>query len=826
LFECEIRLLMVQFKWQRLPGHRGLKGRAGHTATLVGKKIYVFGGRNGNVFHNDVWVFDTETERWQLLQMHAAVSPRAYHTATLVGDEELWIIGGSDKVTMFGDVHMLNTRTLEWKTLATTGSLAGRVIGTHAAVVHPLQPGAILVFGGYGGAESVWLKELAILHTDALEWETLNPKGSPPCARGYHTMTCVGQSVILYGGKGDHGIVSSGENLSVYNAATNAWAGVEVKGNAPVQRSNHAAALVGESLVVIHGGRNGSERLRDTSALKVSSGSPGQVRLTWHTFPQEPAAKPRGRKRAEEAAETLANNPGGRAAHSLVARGDALYVFGGSGGSGVTFDDLYVLRSFVEVTGLGDVEEAPARTPVRRSGRRFSFPVEEPEPGPGPIEGWRSTKKPRRPAAGTLDYSLDANGGDDNVPAPAPATRQVVTDLTETPPLEKDLKKVKEQVDELVSKARSEKDFLKVKEQVNELVTKSRSEVAERLSELEVQRREVASLQQTVAALTSEIRAKSVGEMDIRERNAVLEHNLEVYRQQVSTLNEKLERLTAENAGLRSGCQVLETQKSDRARERSDLVSKISSLEERLADRDRELSKTLQMLGTAETKAAEKSRLLEEAKKEKKAAVVECGEHRMKAHKMEVELRSLEQARESHEKERAALQSQLAECKTKLERVSGELAALKDSSRTLQDTVERLAKQLERENSRADALERDRDELRRANATLSSEISQITSSRESAEAAAELVRSELRTARVLLERSETENGRLQEAADNAREHFATQHATMRKYEEDAKAFRDENERLRKLVSEMEEFEHAQARTFQTHVEKIRIARQM
>jgi hypothetical protein len=42
---------------------------------------------------------------------------------------------------------------------------------------------------------------------------------------------------------------------------------------------------------------------------------------------------------------------------------------------------------------------------------------------------------------------------------------------------------------------------------------------------------------------------------------------------------------------------VLETQKSDRARERSDLVSKISSLEERLADRDKELSKTLQMLG-------------------------------------------------------------------------------------------------------------------------------------------------------------------------------------------------------------------------------------
>lgn len=779
-----------------------MKGRAGHTATLVGKKIYVFGGRNGNIFYNDVWVFDTETEQWQLLQAHASISPRAYHTATLVGDCELWIIGGSDKVIMYGDVHIFNIKTLEWKTPATKGPLADRVIATHAAVVHPLHSTAILVYGGYSGVDSVWLNGLAILHTDTLEWEILKPKGPAPCARGYHTMTCVGHNVVLYGGKSDHGIVSGDDNLSIYDSATNKWRDrLEVKGTAPLQRSNHAATLLGKNLIVFHGGRNGSERLRDTFALEVSSGYLDQVRLTWHVFPQEPVAKPRGRKRTDDAAAEAVsnNNPGGRAAHSLIAKGDALYLFGGYGGSGVTFDDLYVLRKFSEVSGLAAVDEMPL---VRKTNRRFSFPVEE--VGPGPIEGWRSTKKPRRPAAGTLDYNLDSNGWDDHV-APGIKARQV-TELSETPPLEK--------------------DFLKVKEQVNELVTKSRSDGAERLNELEVHRREVASLQQTVAALTGEIRAKSVGETDIRERNAILEHNLEIHRQQVSTLNEKLERLTAENAILKSGFQVLETQKSDRARERSDMISKLSSLEEKYVDRDRELSKTLQMLGTAETRVAEKSRLLEEAKIEKKAATAECSEHRMKAHKMEVDLRNLEQARDNHEKEKSALLNQLAESKTKLERVAGELLAVKESSRTLQETVERLAKQLERENTRADALERDRDELRRANTALSAEISQITSSRDSAEAAAELVRSELRTARVLLERSETENGRLQEAADNAREHFATQHATMRKYEEDAKALRDENERCRKLVSEMEEFAQAQARTFQNHVEKIRIARQM
>lgn len=39
-----------------------MKGRVGYIVILVGKKIYVFGGWNGNIFYNDVWVFDMEME--------------------------------------------------------------------------------------------------------------------------------------------------------------------------------------------------------------------------------------------------------------------------------------------------------------------------------------------------------------------------------------------------------------------------------------------------------------------------------------------------------------------------------------------------------------------------------------------------------------------------------------------------------------------------------------------------------------------------------------------------------------------------------------------
>jgi N-acetylneuraminic acid mutarotase len=96
-------------------GHPVLKGRAGHTTTLVGNKLFILGGRNGNLFFDDLWVFDMDLEQWNQLQQKVPFAPRAYHTATLIDDQDLWVIGGSDQSTMFDDVHVLNTTTLQVK---------------------------------------------------------------------------------------------------------------------------------------------------------------------------------------------------------------------------------------------------------------------------------------------------------------------------------------------------------------------------------------------------------------------------------------------------------------------------------------------------------------------------------------------------------------------------------------------------------------------------------------------------------------------------------------------------------------------------------------
>ncbi|CAK9224132.1 unnamed protein product [Sphagnum troendelagicum] len=763
--------------WQRLPGHRNLKGRAGHTATLVGTRIFVVGGRNGNVFFNDVWVFDTKTENWQQVQKETPLSPRAYHTTTLVRDSELWVIGGSDHNTMYGDVHMLNTDTLEWASPVTRGTDVGRLRGTHAAVVHPLHPLAILVYGGYGGVGSQWLDDLSILHTDRLEWKQVCPKGCRPSARGYHTLTTIGTYVILFGGKGEAGIVPSEKNLSLYDVATDTWSMPKVRGKAPIPRSNHSAALLGENLIVIQGGRNGTERLSDTFALQISVSSPGGAGsnlFSWHTILQGPSTpKRRGQKRAEKA--TWADNPGGRAAHTLVALERSLYLFGGYGGQGVTYDDIYVLRNFPKLTGA----------------ERLVYQVTE-DPDQEPVQGWRSTKRPRQPPADNADHLTHTF-----------CREHEKLSFSGAPPIANILqgKDLLDGVKELLAT----RTHSTLEDQSNALTAR----------ELEIHNKEIKSLQQMVELLRQEIRTKMVVEMELQANKRVLEHDIEVLQRQD-------QRAQTEIATLKAAAQA---SAAERDKERHDSLLTLQATQQRLEEKEQELKEAQQGRKKFELKMEELARSLEETRKGQLEIAQERNEIKANVQKLEKEVEKQLRIIQVHEQQEATLLQQAAEFTCSKERVLTELGAAKESTRALQETVERLAKQLERENSKVDSLEQEREELRRSNSILTAELSKVTTARNAAEADVELVRSELRTTRALLEHSEGEVSRLKEGGEQAREHIATLHTSLSKSEEDLKLQREDNNRWRSMVRDIEEFEQAQARLIQGHVEKLRCARQ-
>lgn len=187
-----------------------------------------------------------------------------------------------------------------------------------------------------------------------MEWNALNPGGTVPCARGYHSLTIAGAYAFLFGGKGDARIVKE-DCLSIYDAMKNKWIIPKVQGDAPLPRSNHAATLMDPDLIIIHGGRHGALRLSDTCILQVclsSASSISNLHLKWHVLEKTKTSVNTRRSLGKSTLNPESDSPHGRSAHGLVARDRALYLFGGYGGRGLTLNDIFILRNIPSLTGL------------------------------------------------------------------------------------------------------------------------------------------------------------------------------------------------------------------------------------------------------------------------------------------------------------------------------------------------------------------------------------------------------------------------------------------------------------------------------------------
>ncbi|OAE28811.1 hypothetical protein AXG93_3096s1250 [Marchantia polymorpha subsp. ruderalis] len=522
-------------------GHRGFKGRAGHTATLVNSKVYVLGGRNGNEFYNDFWQYDIELSKWTLLHKHTPFEPRAYHTATLMSGNQIWVIGGSDHSIMYGDVHVFNTETLEWSSPETRGHLAGKLRGTHAALPHPVHPKAILVYGGYGGDQ--WLGDMSILRTDSLVWEELKCKdGLAPSGRGYHTFTAFGDHIVLFGGKGE----------------VNVWTTPRVKGVPPLPRSNHAAALVDDNAIVIHGGRNGGQRLDDICLLKIlCPPQPGCVdSFEWEVIGQDKEKVPKKSK------ATKALGPGGRSAHTIVAKDESLYLIGGYGGGG-------------------------SRPRVNKKAARRSL---DSVPDSPEDEGWRRTKQPRRAshpiANGAHSVPIHILESDDISTPDTSCDRPGVTGVA----LE-DYHRQKRTVNVARPHVQSNvgADQMARAEALGNLQGRTEAITAH---ENELHRKELASMQQVVDSLRAELHGKNLLESELRSGKAALEQNILLLRKQIEEGNRTIMEQQSKMEKLKSDAQDLVFQLDDKKKEVFEVTHKLKISELKVDD----LSRSLQQM--------------------------------------------------------------------------------------------------------------------------------------------------------------------------------------------------------------------------------------
>ncbi|XP_006776419.1 PREDICTED: kelch domain-containing protein 3 [Myotis davidii] len=181
--------------------------RDGHSACVLGKTMYIFGGYEqlADCFSNDIHKLDASTMTWTLICTKGNPARwRDFHSATMLGSR-MYVFGG--RADRFGPFHSNNeiycnrirvfdTRTETWLDCPTTPVLPeGR--RSHSAFGYN---GELYIFGGYNARLNRHFHDLWKFNPVSFTWKKIEPKGKGPCPRRRQCCCIVGDKIVLFGG--------------------------------------------------------------------------------------------------------------------------------------------------------------------------------------------------------------------------------------------------------------------------------------------------------------------------------------------------------------------------------------------------------------------------------------------------------------------------------------------------------------------------------------------------------------------------------------------------------------------------------------------------
>ncbi|PKY43656.1 galactose oxidase [Rhizophagus irregularis] len=208
----------------------------GHTATLIGDKIYFIGGYNFSISpkESDVFYYDGNKLAW--VEVNNQVSGQ----------------GGDLSI-----VYQLDTKTNKITTPVILGDFPNRDNLIFMSSVS--YKGIIYLFGGVKTDEAgtnIFYDNHYIFDTINLNWKEGGLTNVPP-PRYKHTATLVDEIIYYIGGiQMNNAYTTSYASMSIifrYNTISNTWSSKVATGNTPGLRAGHSAVLV-EGKICIFGG--------------------------------------------------------------------------------------------------------------------------------------------------------------------------------------------------------------------------------------------------------------------------------------------------------------------------------------------------------------------------------------------------------------------------------------------------------------------------------------------------------------------------------------------------------------------------------------------
>eukprot|EP00301_Raphidiophrys_heterophryoidea_P014582 c23007_g1_i1.p1 GENE.c23007_g1_i1~~c23007_g1_i1.p1 ORF type:complete len:330 (+),score=69.21 c23007_g1_i1:50-1039(+) len=257
--------------------------RVAHAQVVCGSRLWVFGGRQGVLMHedplNDVWhcslAGDSDEVEWTQAETKNAPSARSFHQMVAVGSK-LYVFGGCGKTGRFNDFHALDTTTLEWTALPASPDIKERGGASAASVGN-----SIVILGGFCGHE---LGDIHVFDVATSTWRSVTQSQLTPPRSVAGTCTLWGKACIFGGevapsSKGHQGAGNFLNQLVLFDPTTDAVQEVPSSesttrpSTTPVARGWFGMAEIDSQSAVVFGGLTGDDetpcRLSDLLLLTL-----------------------------------------------------------------------------------------------------------------------------------------------------------------------------------------------------------------------------------------------------------------------------------------------------------------------------------------------------------------------------------------------------------------------------------------------------------------------------------------------------------------------------------------------------------------------------
>ncbi|XP_041475911.1 kelch domain-containing protein 4-like isoform X1 [Lytechinus variegatus] len=268
--------LYKRMQWEKVKQKGEIpKGRYGHHMCVIGHKIYLFGGKHE--LHADkclpgLHVYDTEKKEWSQPQT-SGTEPEAHGSTSSVVGTRIYVYGGLVDGQAVDDLHCFDSENQWWVKLTVQGvPPSPRCDSASTAVGHEM-----FIFGGTAGTDK-WFNDIHVFDAKKLLWKELNKTdGEPPTPRGNHCFLAhVDKDIYVFGGSNDSN--SSHPTLGdlyKFSLDKRKWKRPFYGGCPPAKRSGHAAIIHRSKLIII-GGSNEDTDFNDVHVAKLINPSKRQ----------------------------------------------------------------------------------------------------------------------------------------------------------------------------------------------------------------------------------------------------------------------------------------------------------------------------------------------------------------------------------------------------------------------------------------------------------------------------------------------------------------------------------------------------------------------